>query len=363
MNKTIKNILRPLTPEQLAEIQKQDPEVNFQVISEEKLLEYSELAHRMQKDEEEFPILKYNDASYKFLRHLDEIDHNISEFREELEDTPMKVALGVWLKKTSERVRKKYAKYIQTFFDRKIMHEVFADGKDFTIGGFRYIRHQAAIDYIKKTENLDSTIKQEMIDCYISFVNYLDLISYRWFKMEALLTPTAYKMSPDMVNEVLSFSDWRTFIDVLYEINHRDSIIARLIMQGGRRISEVLDITVSQINPQDNTICFNQKNNLLNISFHPHLLEELNGYVGSTVEYRKISSAVFVTRTGNPVTRSRLNYSFAQASSIAGVTKVTPESLRAIWVALKQQGYEDWAILANKDDRKKVGKKNGNIKN
>lgn len=284
---------------------------------------------------------------------IDEIKRKVSLFNKKLENIPLNAALDYWLSHSGEHG---YVEYIHDLRDNNIIKASFADGKAFTVGGFKLIRHQAAIDCIKNIDGINDKTKKGMIECYISIINYLDSLSYGFFKREILSRPGEYKMSPGAAASTLSFSDWRTFIDMLYEINDRDSIIARLIMLSGKRISEVLALTKDQIDYKENKINFKQGKHELSIIINEYFMKELKEYVNSTEAQRRNSPTVFITKTGKQVTRARLNYSFAHISSIAGITRVSPETLRAVWLALKQQGYKDFGILANKKDRRIVRK-------
>ena len=308
------------------------------------------IAKQITEDEEMYLILKYSDEAEGFLESLDKVKQEVSAFMDKLEYVPIKIAIYTWL--NQEQYSKKSAHYITELFKRNILHEFFVDGQEFTVGGLRNIRHQAAIDYIKKIDDISEDVKNEMIECYTSFINYLDKISYGWFKKASLNLNYSYRIAPDISNKTLSFADWRIFIDVLSKINIRDELIARCIIQGTKRVSEVLDLTVEQIDFQNNIIHFKKGKEDELVSYDAKFIEELKEYLEDTSEQRKNSTIVFVTRTGKKIVRSRLNYSFAQASIKANVSKVTPEVLRATWITLKQQGYKDVAIMQRKKFKK-----------
>ena len=333
-------------------LKKEYPNENISTLSAEKLKRQQERIKQWYKDEEEFPILKFPEEAVNFFQLLDEINQEVSEFKEKLEYIPIKFIVYKWLM-TSRCYKKDYASYITKFFKRKIMHEFFADGDKFTVGGFRHIRHQAAIERIRKIEDLSENTKEKMVGCYISFLGYLNTISYGWFKRENFMVKTNYKMAPNIANKTLSFSDWRTFIDVLFSINVRDELIARCIIQGTRRVSDVLDLKVNQVDFLKNIIYFKRGNKRDEIVYNAQFIKELRVYIEDTADQRKDSSMVFVTRTGKRVVRSRLNYSFAKASLKFGINKVTPEVLRASWITLKQQGYDDVAIIQRRSIKRK----------
>jgi len=276
-----------------------------------------------------------------------------SEFRDWFEYVAIKDVADEWI--SDNRIPEKYSDYMKEFFDKGIIHKTFADGKAFDVGAFRQIRHQAAIGYIKNLNDFPEEAREEMCACYSAFIGFLNDITDGWF-IRALRDARDYKIAPDAVKQTLSMQEWRYFIDVLCEINPRDELIARLIIQGTVRITEALSLTIEQIDFLQNTICFKQKDKEVCIGYDADFIKELKEYINSTVSQRKGSSLVFVTRNGKPVTRSRLNYSFNQASQQAEIKKVSPESLRSTWTILKQQGWSDIAIMESKKARVRKGK-------
>ena len=149
--------------------------------------------------------------------------------------------------------------------------------------------------------------------------------------------------------KALSFYDWRAFADEIYGMNLRDELIARTIIQGAHKISEVLDLRVDQVDFENKGIHFKKKGGEEFYFCDTSFIDELNEYVGLTAYQRKNSSFLFITRTGQRVARSRLNYSFARASAKCGIKKVYPEVLRATWVTLKLQGYGNRAIVVRRE--------------
>ena len=123
------------------------------------------------------------------------------------------------------------------------------------------------------------------------------------------------------------------------------------MFQGAKRISEVLGVKLEQVDFENNIIRFRQSKTggmlkEIPISYPKHFMDELQDYITATNEHRT-NAYVFITRTGKPVTRVRLNYSFEQASNKARMQhKVTPHMLRATWVTfVKQQGVQDTEIM------------------
>ena len=45
----------------------------------------------------------------------------------------------------------------------------------------------------------------------------------------------------------MSHAQWCVFLEVLEKISHRECLIAKVILQGGKRVREVLDLETKQI--------------------------------------------------------------------------------------------------------------------
>lgn len=344
----------PLGQDELSELQKTNPEAVFIPMTERQFQERQKILEELHEGEEKFPILKHSVESLKLFGLQMELNSHHLEFIEKLEYLPLKAAIQNWLIDLGQETRLKYAEYITDMFKRQIIHEFFADGKtEFTIGGFRHIRHEAVIQYIKNVPEWTEYSRQSRVACYISLTAYLYRISYGWFRRalpsDSEANKTFYRLSPKVVARALSLENWHIFINVLDEINHRDSLIARCMLHGGQRVSEVLSLKIDQIDFEKNIIRFTQKNKNKQLEF-PNVypacfINELKDYIQSTNIQRKASRFIFITSKGKSLTRSRLNYSFAYASNQSGLAKVTPEVLRATWITLSRRDIIDDEIL------------------
>ena len=126
------------------------------------------------------------------------------------------------------------------------------------------------------------------------------------------------------------------------KINSRDCLIAKITLQGGKRIREVLTLKIDQIDWHKNEITFTQSKTKgakkeTVITYPKSIMKELREYIG------KRKGLAFVSSTGNPVLLTQVANTFGRAGSKAGIPfKVTPHVLRASTVTyLKQQGFSD----------------------
>jgi len=304
------------------------------------------------KDEADLPILKQTDESMQF--HLD-IRREPLEFRERLESTMITTAIKSWLSNLKAGTKRNYGYYIQNMISKGIIPGKDAAGNDYTIGHFRHVPHNAVIDHIKKIEGWSEGTRQLYAACYISFTAYLERLSHGWFRKAQPSTlesnKTFFQIRDKCATQALKMIEWHRFIDALQLINHRDALIARCMLQGAKRISEVLELTLGQVDVDKNIIRYHQKKTgglirEMPISYPARFIQEIMTYIEATKDRRAEAVFVFITRNGKPLTRSRCNHSFKQASSEANIRRVTPHMLRATWVTMaKEQGVQDSEIM------------------
>lgn len=348
--------ISPLDKKALEATIQESPGAFCSTLSPEDIDAQAHIVAALQAEQEECPLLKPSEESLRFFR--DKLDHERTqlEYRKQLEYTPIKVAIQDWLTNLASGTRKNYAYYMQDMIKRNIIPEKEPNGNDFTVGHFRHVPHELVIDYIKKVEDWSEGTRQLHAAVYISFTAYLDRISQGWVRKVQPSTlaanPTFFQIREKCSTEALTLSDWNRFIDALTDINERDSLIARALLHGAKRISEVITITLTQIDWDKNIIRFKQSKTgstfrEIPITYPKYFMIELQKYIEDTSPIRKDSPYVFITRNGNVVTRLRLNYSFAQAGKKAKIKiKVTPHVLRATWVTLvKQQNVSDSEIM------------------
>jgi len=348
-----KNLFTLMTTAQLDVLQSENSDAVILPLTEQQISEGQSIYEEFRKDDL-FDILMSPDLE-NFTANLNDIKYHVSMFQEELEYTSIRLAEYSWLKQLQPSVQQKYFQHMELFFQCGILPAVFADGKEFTIGGLRHINHRTVIKQITTLSNTSEEEKETMITCYTSFIYYLDGISYGWFN-RALLDLSKendFTSGNQPQQKKIYLSEWRMFIDVLYGINQRDSIIARCLMGSPTRISEILNLTISQIDWDNNGIRLKQtkQNGIAKeclVPYNPLFIQELKEYIDLTTEQRGNSEFIFVTRNGKPVTRSRLNYSLAEASEQAKVSKVTPDSLKFIWSDLIQSGTKEEVIMQSK---------------
>jgi integrase/recombinase XerD len=363
-----KKNFRNLTDDERIKLQEEDPEVIILPISEQQFAEGEAILRELQEESDKYPILKPIKESDELFACLMEMNNHRLHLIETLEYMPVTAAIQNWLIQLSESTRLKYAELMTDILERKIIPQFFVDGEPFTVGGLRHIRHEVVLEHIKKIPDFTEYAQQARIVCYVSFTAYLSKISYGWFRkalpMDGDGRSMLYRLRPKALKQALSLKQWSAFLTALDEINHRDSLIARCMLYGGFRVSQILELKINQLDVEKNIIRFlrSKKKNLEFANNYPAaFITELHEYVKETRDQRYDSDFIFVTRNGKPLTRSRLNYSFTHASAQAGIEKVTPELLRATWMLFKREDIVDDIIL--KVSKSKINEETNEINN
>ncbi len=105
---------------------------------------------------------------------------------------------------------------------------------------FALINHDSIIDQIKVLPELSECSKQARAACYISLTRFL---SRRTQGVIPKATPsregvskTFYRVRDKVATEAMTRAQWSDFLEELHKINPRDCLIAKIILQGGKRL-------------------------------------------------------------------------------------------------------------------------------
>lgn len=252
-------------------------------------------------------------------------------------------AIEEWLKILGNLTAKNYASGIKILSEHNLIH------LDITLQAFALINHDAIIDRIKNLSILSESSKQARAACYIAFTRFLSR------RTESLIrkaipsregNKTFFRVREKVHTQAMTRAQWITFLENLHKLNQRDCLIAKITLQGGKRISEVLSLRTEQINYSVNEVTFRQSKTkgyekATVITYPSAVIGELRSYLDNR------EGIVFVTKYGQPVMPNQLAITFEKAGIKAGIPfKVTPHVLRASAVTyLKGQGFTDSDIM------------------
>ena len=219
-----------------------------------------------------------------------------------------------------------------------------------SLQAFALINHETIIDRIKLIENWSECSRQARAACYISFTGFLNRrlqgVVKKALPSKEGHAKTFFRVYDKVHTQAMTQAQWIKFFQALNEINPRDCLIAKVILQGGKRVNEVLSLQTQQIDWNRREITFAQSKmrglqKETVITYPESIMHQLKDYIGE----RK--GPVFITRSGKPVLLKQLAITYAKAGYQAGIAfKITPHVLRASAVTyLKQQGFSDSDIM------------------
>ena len=263
-----------------------------------------------------------------------------------LKSIPVIEAVGAWLQGIkSNATRKNYASGMQQLANRS-----FIDLK-ITLQEFSMINHENLLDQIKLEEDWSEATKQARAALYISFTGFL---SRRTSGIISKVVPsregynkTFFRVRNYVKTNAMTRFQWDRFLTELDKINHRDYLIAKLMLQGGKRKSEVLSARIESIDFTERTITYHQTktkgtDKITVITYPKEIMDQLIQLLDG-----RTSGLIFITRNGKQVQPNQIDRSFLKAGDLAHVPfRVTPHVLRASTVTyLKEQGFPDSDIM------------------
>ena len=249
-----------------------------------------------------------------------------------------------WLTTLSSLTSKNYMSGIKKLAELQLIN------LEISLQQFALLNHNAILDKIKTIRHMSECTKQARAACYISFTQFLSrrtqgVIAKAQPSKEGV-SKTFYRVREKVETEAMSKLQWTNFLEELEKINKRDCLIAKIILQGGKRMNEVLTLTTKMIDFNLREVTFLQsktkgyKKETI-ITYPPEIIQELKEYIG------KRKGLVFITKTGKSVMPNQLATNFAKAGNLADIPfKVTPHVLRASTITyLKAAGFSDSDVM------------------
>lgn len=229
---------------------------------------------------------------------------------------------------------------IFTLFEQRKLFNPHANLQTFSLANLEML-----LDEIKTHIPGSEATKQARAAAFISLTRFLQRATEGVIRKASpkkdKATPTFRPVRATSATKALTRAQWTIFLLSLKRLSLRDYLVAKTILQGAKRISEVLTAEIEQINWEESQITFRQlKSKELEkqtiITYPQIFMEELKTYLG---ERKK--GPIFITRRSKPLTQPHLYRSFVQASIQSGLPfKVHPHVLRASAITyLAMQGF------------------------
>ncbi|MBS0625984.1 MAG: site-specific integrase [Verrucomicrobia bacterium] len=242
-----------------------------------------------------------------------------------------------------------YKAAFNAIFELLIREKIFdpkSSLQTFSLSNLEYL-----LDQIRaKIEGTEAT-KQARAAAFIALTRYLQRSTGGLIRK---VTPqkdkgnaTFRKIRDTAATEALTKEQWSPFLLCLKRTSFRDYLVAKMILQGAKRVGEVLSAQIHQINWAESQIRFKQFKSkeyekFTVITYPESFMTELKEYLGERKE-----GLIFVTRNGKPLTQPHLYRSFSLAGQQAGIPFIVhPHVLRASAITyLASQGYHAEQIM------------------
>ncbi len=248
--------------------------------------------------------------------------------------------LSEWLETLTFLTKKNYTAGINRLSEIGLLNPMAG------LQAFALVNHDAVVDRIKKISEWQEATRQARAGLYISFTRFLSRKFPSIFKKATPLREgtdkTFFKIREKVVTEAMNLAQWTEFFKALQKLNPRDALLAKITLQGGKRIGEVLALKTDQINWIKREITFIQSKTMGTmketvITYPESIMSELKNYL----EVRE--GVVFISNNGKSLALNQFARTFAAAGKAARIPfKVTPRVLRASCVTyLRQQGFSD----------------------
>lgn len=253
-------------------------------------------------------------------------------------------AIGNWLGTLSHLTQINYNSGMKKLAEQGLINPMMS------LQSFALVNYESIVDQIKLIQGWSEATKQARAACYVSFTAYLSRrlqgVVRKAVPNKEKGSKTFFKIREKVETEAMNQAQWLFFLKELGKINPRDCLIAKIILQGGKRVNEVLSLQTHQIDWEKNEITFFQSKTKgcikeTIITYSLSVMQTLKTYLGDRV------GNVFVTRSSKSVMLNQLALTFKKAGERANIPfKVTPHVLRATTVTyLKQQGFSDSDIM------------------
>ncbi len=181
--------------------------------------------------------------SISFPTHKEALKSKKSTLWNQLEKISVQEAISLWLGTLNGLTQDSYAKWMNRLIEMDLV------SPEMNLQTFSLVNQNVVVDKIKLVAEWTETTKQSRAACFISFTGFLDQRTEGVIKKAVPsregVNRTFFKVRDEVTTKALNQSQWLSFLSALDNINHRDCLIAKTILQGAKRKSEVLELRLS----------------------------------------------------------------------------------------------------------------------
>mgnify|MGYP001602008228 CR=1 FL=1 len=247
----------------------------------------------------------------------------------ERESVVLRNAVDSFLQTLSPHTNRAYNAAFEMFYSQRLLNP------EQTLEQFAKQNLENLLDKIRSDSrgNTEST-KQARAAAFISFTSFLQRktggIIKKAIPNRGNSSPTFQTDREKSDTKALTTEEWYSFLHALKKLNVRDYLVAKIALQGAKRISEVINAQIEDIEWDKNRITFGQlkakeRKKVTVITYPKNFMNELKAYLNG-----RTSGHIFISREGNPLKQAHLWRSFVGAGKAAGIPfQVHPHVLRA----------------------------------
>jgi len=237
------------------------------------------------------------------------------EFRGQIHELPLAVALRGWVASTSNKKEAQdYLEQIFTLFDSQVF-SLRNNRKVITLGDLAEKGQEAHCQIVEAIRNLSGWTlgeRESLVRCYIDFAGYLNETIY------GLISKAVDLDREETAHKVLSFD---MFIEFVQQLSERDSLIAKLLYFGAPTVEDVLSLKYGDLERRKSSVAFQN----CSVVYSKHLIQEILKYSGR----KKRGDLLFLNHYGKRMERTHLNQCFGRESEKIFNEKITPRQLLA----------------------------------
>jgi integrase len=261
-----------------------------------------------------------------------------------LKNVSLKDAAMEWLGLMPLNTKKNYLSGLRMLTKLEIIN------LDQSIQTFSLSNHDLVFDKIANISTWSECTKQARAALYISLTRFLSRrtegIIKKAVPQRGDIRKTFFKIREKVKTEALHIHEWKKLIYTMKKINLRDAIVAKLCIQGARRIQEVLNLSIPQINPQKMQILFrlNKTRGLAKdviVTIPESAMQEILTYM-----HKRRQGYLFITSKGKQVRYSQIMKSLKRAAKLCKINKrIHTHVLRTSAITyLRSLGLQDFEI-------------------
>lgn len=325
-----------------------------------KKLEKVRKVMRLYKSKEEdfgvVPVLEGGCESVDFLETVEKKSGEVGSYQkavqlrddfvwQELGQVKVRDAVQMFLSSLEGHTQRAYKGAFKKFFQRGLLDP------EGSLQFFAMANIEHLLDLIKEQTKGTEATKQARAAAFVSFTGFLQrktagLIKKALPKKEKG-AQTFRKIRDEAKSVAMSREEVRDFLEVLEGGHKTYWLIAQMILQGAKRLSEVLEARIEGIDWGSGHITFEQKKTEVMekttvIHYPQRFLNALRGSLGERVD-----GLIFVTKNGKRYVPDQILRAFKKAAKKAGIMKnISPHSLRVTAITIFiEKGYDSDQVI------------------